>query len=1420
MKKYFFTLVMSISLVATAQPPYPVSVQYNLANTFSNYVTAAGAGVGTSAGSTQNTATTAQWHFQGGNLTIPTSTDWAYSIVETDKKEYIVCGYTNNYPTGSGSLAICPTIFKLDHLGKLVWTKTVVYEHGSSTFRTGVLLQVIKASDGYVATGYFYGTTGIAYDQQMVVEFDDDGNFLNNTPTAFHPDGWQSNTTSRAYSVALDPNYNSIDNIVVAGKGIKNSTSYVSAVITRLNKNTGTGNMEVQNSIYGGNSTGENVFNKIITRGSGSSYEIYACGSISAGSDDNTTTTSYSNTDGWYIPISIYHQDIWIAKTNGTLSSLSSVTYNKSHLNSIVYTDVGPLTARNMDGSGRIIYNDPISGYYYSDATIPLNSTNNKHCGAWDIIFANDGSLAVSAFVNYVGVGWYGNRWIIKDTWDVFGDYDEYSDVDGYLLKLNPSTLAMTGFGNKNIGHFSGKDFRTKVIQNKYDEFIISGSSADVYGSGDPNLPDRFDDYGTNIFIVCAGDDAGSDVWRRSLVAWPKEDMTCVFGLAKTADDGYVICGDNYECGDDWSVTKFAPTFQEKLASLGTYEKFGLGYIPDIYVLPSSQTWSSLKLIGSKVVVPSGVTLTIQNTSVLFAASDQLWDYYMFNNNASENGTYDRSDHKVTPMANGMMVGIEVQPGGNLIIDGSTLGSVNNLSLGDRNMWDGIVLLGDASHTGLGYQGRVTMTNNSTIEDARYGIYVASNWRTYQQQHPTVTGGLGSESFLTYTISSRYNGYANAGGGRVLADNTTFKNCRNGVNFQNAPIGLYQSAFESCTFESDANGMGDICFYTDENGDAIPANTHFAAWNVKNLRVSDCDFTCNTIFDEDKRPIGLISHTCGFRISDWYHISTFTDVPGNRFTNLSNGVIVENPPGISPMVTIRGNEFDNNTFGANVQGAHYGLVVKENVFKVPEILFPSTYYEHVGLTLAGCTGYDVSYNDFQSVSALNYWHSTGAVINNGHVGDELFKNNNFIDNLMFGSVALGTNGSDASGTGLQFKCNDYTHQYGIVRSSNIVGSAPPYPCVIRPHQGDCGTGTSPAGNAFNYCTGGIAPGGGKIISFDYDIAQVVTYNNNYAGSVFDPGSCAQYIHPLTSATILVNVDCPSGGGGVPLVEDACPTPYPYGDWGDPGMTTAMAALTTLDDDIANNNDPDVAVVLETQRNEVLGYMARFYSDSASYDTAAALLAGYGKYADALPFYLMAGDYQNAATMLSYLPVQTDDEQLYKYEMGLAIDLYSQGLTWMDIDTATRDTLMGMVQYDSRAGYMAGAVSALTGRGPVTWPLPLIDSAILDTILADSSTWFQRPGRGDYSFPFTKIDKAGDGFMAYPNPTNGTLNIVAPSDGRFTLYTLLGQKLQEYTISTGETELLLPRGIPAGIYIGSYRSDKGGLFKELKIMYQP
>ncbi len=65
-----------------------------------------------------------------------------------------------------------------------------------------------------------------------------------------------------------------------------------------------------------------------------------------------------------------------------------------------------------------------------------------------------------------------------------------------------------------------------------------------------------------------------------------------------------------------------------------------------------------------------------------------------------------------------------------------------------------------------------------------------------------------------------------------------------------------------------------------------------------------------------------------------------------------------------------------------------------------------------------------------------------------------------------------------------------------------------------------------------------------------------------------------------------------------------------------------------------------------------------------------------------------------------------------------------------------------------------------------------------------------------------------GFSVYPNPTSGTLTVETQVSGVFTIYTIDGKQVQQYTITELLATLILPGNLASGIYMCRFNGDDG------------
>jgi trimeric autotransporter adhesin len=79
-------------------------------------------------------------------------------------------------------------------------------------------------------------------------------------------------------------------------------------------------------------------------------------------------------------------------------------------------------------------------------------------------------------------------------------------------------------------------------------------------------------------------------------------------------------------------------------------------------------------------------------------------------------------------------------------------------------------------------------------------------------------------------------------------------------------------------------------------------------------------------------------------------------------------------------------------------------------------------------------------------------------------------------------------------------------------------------------------------------------------------------------------------------------------------------------------------------------------------------------------------------------------------------------------------------------------------------------------------------------------------------------KTATSIRVYPNPTNGVVTLESPVAGNLSIYSLDGRALQQYSVTTNETTLTLPRNLSAGIYMCRFVGSDGSV-ATMRLVYE-
>lgn len=1185
------------------------------------------------------------------------------------------------------------------------------------------------------------------------------------------------------------------------------ATNAVVATSIQGNMSVATAPSSPESGLVGGNTPF-----KIVTMPMGSSYHVFVTG-MKSGTKDNQIY-SVINQNSSTVNVRVKDKDIWLLSFDDNLSLVFDKSFDKaaiSYPGSIVYPEAGPYSARTLSTS-------PVGTS--TGASAYLNAAVNNDERGFDLELTQDGNLVVAALVNFIGVYNYlegnGDKIVCnaggfpdphRSSWGTAYNYDEYTDGDAYLLKIDPNTGSL--IWSKNVSHFSSKDFYPQVSQHCNGDYIVAGSSAD-YNTTDYLEPNSYDALTLETPDMPNTSSSPDHIWRKAFHAVGAATNFCLFGLRPTADGGFVVCGDNTPYGsvvkDKFTVTKLSPN---------PYD--GINYdIPYSFAegqtISGNTTWSPISwgksdlYIARQIIIPAGVTLTIQNMNLHFAGADQLTDYWYFSTSMSIH-----------------QCGILVQPGGKLVVNNSILQGINTCHpfgiTDQRQMWDGVVVAGDETQQQTASNQGTIVLNGSTIKDARVATSLASASR-FDVADPSV----GVSTVASTNYSSRYYLTNTKMGGIANMQNSTILDCRFGVSFWEyhdpiLPGNPNLSSFNNNHFTNSSLGMADPLFYAREtDGGREAGMTMLALYGVDGVSVKDNQFYCDPSFAREYRTdYGIIGYG-GADIS--------ASGSGNSFSHLHNGISYLGIPGANVYpLTIANNLFDDNQIALGLSGSMMSATVYQNDFRIPDI--PPTYgstlptpipdYPGIGIDLAGSHGYSVTENKFNYCPSCGNGTplplgDIGIVVNNAHDEDDIIQANTF-DALTMPATALMRNGNDVISTsslspwtGLQWKCNDFrpTNPYCILAVSTDLNdpiSVPPIPATMREHQGECNTNGHDyelANNRFmTLCMGTNT----EHLYQDGYVTQQVDY------PYFDDPLNYPELNPkIACSGPLYNVYPCLTLNGTYSYSTACNPAPPQRRAAE--IRQVLQSTFTPSTDLTKAKSTGTTA-LSTEQSLLLADLARSYSKMGDFTTAASVLDSFGLYAAAMPFYIQARRWNDAQRLLSLLPNTTKAEQQYQQLMTICLQLLPFGNTWADADSSQTASIISLATEvtPSPAVYLARGIRSIYHGAEYRWlvpsrvPKPYVAQQKMPTAVAATAN-----GNSD--------------FVVYPNPSNGTFTVEANTAGVFTLYDITGTKMASFQIMKGNNSVKFPSLAPAGVYFGKYLAENGGDTKRIKLIFQP
>ena len=362
-----------------------------------------------------------------------------------------------------------------------------------------------------------------------------------------------------------------------------------------------------------------------------------------------------------------------------------------------------------------------------------------------------------------------------------------------------------------------------------------------------------------------------------------------------------------------------------------------------------------------------------------------------------------------------------IQQGGRVDVSGGKLTSLCD------EFWDGVVVYGNPQlpQTPASNQGKLTF-NESVIENATSGIRICI---PLPADNPSA--------------------FCNNGGGGILeANGSDISNCMTGISFApytNANI----SRLINCTIGINEQFKDETPFYSGMNLNGINGLV------LKGIRF------LNRNTELWYSGYGIHSFNSAFK-TDFYCDNNDSPCTGYEidcsFERMEYGIYAENAS-VDKLVSI-----NNTDFLYNLKG-FYGSALYMPEFLSNSFISYDQRDESYSLYLNNCNQYHVEANVFNG-DAYHLNSDIGIyILNSGLENNEVY--NNTFSNLQYGAVADGINRSWRDGTGLCFKCNDFSN---CVNDITVSDADPIYSMNfgIRTYQGTPGTlNTDAAGNTFS-----------------------------------------------------------------------------------------------------------------------------------------------------------------------------------------------------------------------------------------------------------------------------------------------------------------------------------------------------------------
>ena len=750
-------------------------------------------------------------------------------------------------------------------------------------------------------------------------------------------------------------------------------------------------------------------------------------------------------------------------------------------------------------------------------------------------------------------------------------------------------------------------------------------------------------------------------------------------------------------------------------------------------------TWSNPITVGETLVIDSLATLTVTDTVAFYSTAR-----------------------------------IIVRPGGALIVNGGTLTNAC-----DGEMWEGIIVEGDANQRQYtSKQGRVILTN-ATIENA----------------HTAISTHTANDSIWV-------------GGGIVQATNTLFRNNRCSAEF------LEYENHTSGNVASDNISHFTRCTFTINDDNLLAANgtcfeEHVSLYKVRGVKFNGCAFRneVTTATTDSARGRAIYSEGAGYYAKRVCPVLSHSD-PCGCFASGSDTVTRCSFEGFFEAVSAAntyGNYYitiDNCDFSRNNGGVR--LAAADNVrvsFCNFNLSDSASYY---GAGFSNSTGYTVESNTFHRDVYTGNTNLRGIVIFSSGSSNNVIRKNNF-NTIDIGCLASGVNAGETEG--LHFQCNNYTgcgYDIGV-----LIG-------LIRSQQG---SSTAGADNNF---TGTQS----SSIALSYANSIAYYYSNSASHTPTNPSS---------GVTSHNDADVNS------CLSSICWEPQPIELLSQyQGMAEE---LLTLSDAIANRGDDPQDAETDTLKMELsdlsaaMGDLSRAAIHAILSDTVVDMellkewyrtIAGtshemslqQGQYTD-IPVaayqlaevYSTEGNYAAAAALLQSLPQQfnPDEAARHEYENYMNLQRLRESVAGRDtshnVPTANWYRMAGaeiadmqqVAEYDNgRAARMAKEILCFFHH------ICYEDEPLLPEWDGGAD------GRGLHRDAMNRVSTNATGLRIHPNPANTTLTVETDSPVReIAVYDMAGHAVMVETCHGASLQQIINiASLHSGIYLLRVETDSG------------